>query len=79
MLEVITTTDSQELTTAVQRIVYTYHEQLMPIAIELATRVMDAFKGICTQCGGDEAEDKMPAAMGLLNTMDSILVSRGLL
>ncbi|XP_043239281.1 importin-7-like isoform X2 [Amphibalanus amphitrite] len=73
MLDVITTTDNQELTSSVQRIVYTYHEQLMPIALELATRVLDAFKGICTQCGGDEAEDKMPAAMGLLNTMDSIL------
>ena len=73
MLDVISNTDNEEMTTSVQRIVYTYHEQLMPIALELATRVLDAFKGIAL-CSSDEAEDKMAAAMGLLTTMYIILV-----
>lgn len=72
ILEVIRTTDNQELTTSVQRVVATYSDQLTPIALELATHVLEAFKAIAL-CSSDDAEDKMPAAIGLLNTMDMIM------
>ena len=71
LLNIIRLTENEDLTTVIQKIVCTYPEQLMPIAVEMCQHLATTFRQVLeTDEGSDE---KAITAMGLLNTIDTLL------
>ncbi|XP_046751252.1 importin-7 [Diprion similis] len=71
LLTIIRETENDDLTSVMQKIVYTYTEQLMPIAVEICQHLATTFSRVLeTDEGSDE---KAITAMGLLNTIETLL------
>ena len=71
LLNIIRLTENDDLTNVMQKIVYTYPEQLMPIAVEVCQHLATTFSQVLeTDEGSDE---KAITAMGLLNTIETLL------
>ncbi|XP_066600372.1 importin-7 [Prorops nasuta] len=71
LLSIIRDTENDDLTSVMQKIVSTYKEQLMPIAVEICQHLATTFSQVLeTDEGSDE---KAITAMGLLNTMENLL------
>lgn len=71
LLNIIRLTENDDLTTVMQKIVCTYHDQLMPIAVEMCQHLAATFSQVLeTDEGSDE---KAITAMGLLNTIETLL------
>ncbi|XP_038216767.1 importin-7 isoform X1 [Zerene cesonia] len=71
LLKVIRETENDNIANVLQKIVPVYTEQLMPMAFEITDHLATTFsKVIETDCGTDE---KAITAMGLLNTMETVL------
>ncbi|XP_063986834.1 importin-7 isoform X2 [Diachasmimorpha longicaudata] len=71
LLNIIRETENDDLTNVMQKIVCTYTEQLMPIAIEICQHLATTFSQVLeTDEGSDE---KAITAMGLLNTIATLL------
>uniref|UniRef100_A0A1B6E1F9 Importin N-terminal domain-containing protein n=1 Tax=Clastoptera arizonana TaxID=38151 RepID=A0A1B6E1F9_9HEMI len=71
LLGIIRETENDDLTNVMQKIVCTYNEQLMPIAVEMCQHLAATFSQVLeTDEGSDE---KAITAMGLLNTMETLL------
>ncbi|KAG7199899.1 hypothetical protein KM043_014345 [Ampulex compressa] len=71
LLAIIRETENDDLTTVMQKIVCTYTEQLMPIAVEICQHLAVTFSQVLeTDEGSDE---KAITAMGLLNTIENLL------
>ncbi|XP_015515096.1 importin-7 [Neodiprion lecontei] len=71
LLTIIRETENDDLTSVMQKIVYTYTEQLMPIAVEICQHLATTFSQVLeTDEGSDE---KAITAMGLLNTIETLL------
>ncbi|CAG2214732.1 IPO7 [Mytilus edulis] len=72
LLNVIRETESDDLTTVMQRLVCTYVEEVSTLAVEMMTHLASTFASVID---GDisESEEKSITALGLLNTMETIL------
>ncbi|XP_033221606.1 importin-7 [Belonocnema kinseyi] len=71
LLNIIRETENDDLTTVMQKLVCTYPEQLMPIAVEICQHLATTFSQVLeTDEGSDE---KAITAMGLLNTIETLL------
>jgi len=71
LLTIIRQTENDDLTSVMQKIVCTYTEQLMPIAVEICQHLAATFSQVLeTDEGSDE---KAITAMGLLNTIETLL------
>jgi len=70
LLEIIRQTENDDLTTVMQKIVCSYTEELIPVAVEMCTHLVTTFAQVLE---GSENDEKAITAMGLLNTMETIL------
>jgi len=75
LLEIIRGTENDDLTTVMQKIVVTYTEELMPLAIEMINHLVETFAKILDS--GDGGDEKAITAMGILNTIETILSVMG--
>lgn len=71
LLTVIRETENEDLTNVLQKIVCTYSEQLMPIALEICQQLASTFQQVLESEEG--SDEKAITAMGLLNTMETLL------
>ncbi|KFM76182.1 Importin-7, partial [Stegodyphus mimosarum] len=72
LLKIIRETENDDLTNVMQKIVCTYTEQLTPIAVEMTQHLAQTFTHVINS-GDDNSDEKTITAMGILNTMDTIL------
>uniref|UniRef100_A0A0A9YIV7 Importin-7 n=2 Tax=Lygus hesperus TaxID=30085 RepID=A0A0A9YIV7_LYGHE len=71
LLQIIRQTENDELANVMQKIVFTYSEQIAPIAVEICQHLATTFSMVLdTDEGTDE---KAIAAMGLLNTIETLI------
>jgi len=71
LLQVIRDTENDDLTTVMQKIICTYTDQLVPLACNICSHLVDTFNQVVEN--GDTGDDRAITAMGLLNTMETIL------
>ena len=71
LLKIIRETENEDLTNALQKIVCSFSEQLVPIAIEICQHLATTFSQVLE--GDDSNDDRAITAMGLLNTMETLL------
>lgn len=71
ILTIIRETENEELTNVMQRIVAVYSNQLMPIAVEVCQHLATTFTQLLET--DDGAENRAVTAMGLLNTLETLL------
>ncbi len=71
LLNIIRATENDDLTTVMQKIICTYTEQLTPMAKDIAQHIVTTFQQVLD--GGDGGDEKAIAAMGLLNTLETLL------
>ncbi|XP_012141645.1 importin-7 msk [Megachile rotundata] len=71
LLTIVRETENDDLTTVIQKMVHTYSDQLMPIAVEMCQHLATTFSQVLeTDEGSDE---KAITAMGLLSTIETLL------
>ncbi|OQR68292.1 importin-7-like [Tropilaelaps mercedesae] len=75
LLDLIRSTEIDEVTSCVQRIVCNYSAQLMPVAIDITNHLAQSFTAMLTQTqeDGDDTDSRAMAAMGILSTLETIL------
>lgn len=71
LLTIIRETENDDLTGVMQKIVCTYTEQLIPIAVEICQHLASTFSQVLES--EDGSEDKAITAMGLINTIETLL------
>lgn len=71
LLTIIRETENDDLTGVMQKIVCTYTEQLVPIAVEICQHLATTFSQVLES--EDGSEDKAITAMGLINTIETLL------
>ena len=72
LLNIIRDTENDDLTSVMQKIVCTYTEQLTPVAKDMCTHLVQTFAQV-VESTSDAGDEKAITAMGLLNTMETIL------
>jgi len=70
LLKIIRETENDDLTTVMQKIVCSYTEQLIPVAEQMCLNLVETFAQVLEK---DDNDEKAITAMGLLNTMETIL------
>ncbi|RWS17641.1 Importin-7-like protein [Dinothrombium tinctorium] len=73
LLNIIRDTENEDLTNVMQKLVCLYPEPLTAIAVDMTQHLAQTFKQMIESSDDDENEDKALTAMGLLNTIDTIL------
>lgn len=71
LLKIIRETENDDLTSVMQRLVCTYSEQVMPIAVEMTMHLATTFGQVLD--GEESSDEKAITAIGLLNTIETIL------
>lgn len=71
LLKIIRETENDDLTSIMQKIVCSYTEQLTPVAVDMCKHLVETFAQVLET--SDSGDDKVITAMGLLNTMETIL------
>lgn len=71
LLNIIRETENDEITTVMQKIVSTYTEQLMPVAVEICQHLVTTFGQVIGH--DEESDERAITAMGLLNTIETLL------
>merc|ERR1719431_1176319 len=71
LLKIIRETENDDLTSVMQKIVCTYTEQLVPVAVDICQHLVGTFAQVLESA--DAGDEKAITAMGLLNTMETIL------
>jgi hypothetical protein len=71
LLKIIRETENDDLTSVMQKIVCTYTEQLVPVAVDICQHLVGTFAQVLE--AADSGDEKAITAMGLLNTMETIL------
>lgn len=74
LLKVIRDTESEDLTNVMQKIVCIFSEQLTPIAVQMTEHLAHTLSHVINSGEDEDSEDKALTAMGILNTIDSILI-----
>ncbi|XP_028967822.1 importin-7 [Galendromus occidentalis] len=74
LLDLVRSTEVDQLTSCVQRIVCSYAAQLLPVAVDIMNHLAQSFSTMLaeTQRDGDR-ESRAVSAMGILGTMETIL------
>lgn len=72
LLKVIRETENDDLTGTMQRLVCTYVEDVIPIAVEMMSHLASTFSQVM-DTDSDGSEEKAITALGILNTMETIL------
>ena len=72
LLNVIRETENDDLTGVMQRLVCTYVEEVTPLAVSMTTHLADTFAKVL-ETDADGSEEKAITALGILNTMETIL------
>jgi hypothetical protein len=71
LLKIIRETENEDLTNVLQKIVCTYSDELLPIAVDICQHLATTFSQVLE---ADESSDERAiTAMGLLNTMETLL------
>lgn len=71
LLKIIRETQNDDLTSVMQRLVCTYTQQVMPIAVEMTQHLAATFSQVMD--GDESSQEKALTAIGLLNTIETIL------
>lgn len=81
IIEIIRKTEIDDVMIVLQKIVGLFDQELQPIAVQMTSQLVEFFKQvICTEnTPSDEskAEERTVAAMGVLNTLDTIVSCMG--
>ncbi|XP_061173648.1 importin-7-like [Saccostrea echinata] len=72
LLKVIRETENDDLTSVMQRIVITFDKEVTPLAVEMMTHLAQTFAQVI-EADMDSSEEKAITALGILNTMETIL------
>ncbi|KAK3603195.1 hypothetical protein CHS0354_036118, partial [Potamilus streckersoni] len=72
LLKVIRETENDDLTGVMQRLVCIYVDDVIPIAVEMMTHLAQTFAAVL-ESDSDGSEEKAITALGILNTMETIL------
>ncbi|GFS07829.1 importin-7, partial [Elysia marginata] len=72
LLNVIRETENDDLTGVMQKLVCTYVEEVIPIAVEMMSHLAQTFAQVI-ESDSDGSEEKAITALGILNTMETIL------
>ncbi|KAL5007680.1 hypothetical protein ScPMuIL_016486 [Solemya velum] len=72
LLKVIRETENDDLTSVMQRLVCTYVQEVTPIAVEMMSHLAQTFAQVL-DTDMDSSEEKAITALGILNTMETIL------
>ncbi|XP_071104621.1 importin-7-like [Haliotis cracherodii] len=72
LLKVIRETENDDLTGVMQRLVCTYTDDVIPIAVEMMSHLAQTFAQVL-DTDVDGSEEKAITALGILNTMETIL------
>ncbi|XP_052799947.1 importin-7-like isoform X2 [Mya arenaria] len=72
LLHIIRETENDDLTGTMQRLVCTYVEEVTPIAVEMMSHLATTFSQVL-ETDSDGSEEKAITALGILNTMETIL------
>lgn len=71
VLTIIRETENEDLTNVMQKLVCTYPDQLLPIAVEICQHLATTFSQVLES--EDNSDEKAITAMGLLNTVETLL------
>lgn len=71
LLTIIRETENEDLTNVMQKIVCTFSEQLLPVAVEICQHLATTFSQVLQSEEG--SDEKAITAMGLLNTIETLL------
>ncbi|XP_040569729.1 importin-7 [Lepeophtheirus salmonis] len=71
LLKVIRETESDDLASVMQKLVCTYTDQLTPVAVDICRHLVETFAKVLES--GENRDERAMIAMGLLNTMQTIL------
>lgn len=71
LLKIIRETENEDLTNVLQKIVYTFSDQLLPIAVDICQHLATTFSQVLE--ADENSEERAITAMGLLNTMETLL------
>ena len=72
LIKLVKETENEDLTNVMQKLICLYTDQLVPIAVEMTLQLANTFENIMIG-DGDDGEEKALTAMGLMNTVDTIL------
>ena len=72
LIKLVKETENEDLTNVMQKLICLYTEQLVPIAVEMTLQLAATFENIM-MADADDGEEKALTAMGLMNTVDTIL------
>lgn len=72
LLVVIRETENDDLTNVMQKLIHTYEEMVAPIAVEITKHLATTFTQVVDS--DDGADDKAMTAMGILNTIETLLM-----
>ncbi|XP_051996919.1 importin-7-like isoform X1 [Xyrauchen texanus] len=74
LLHIVRVTENDDLTNVIQKMICEYREEVTPIAVEMTQHLAMTFNQVI-QTGPDEegGDDKAVTAMGILNTIDTLL------
>lgn len=71
LLKIIRETENEDLTNVLQKIVCQFTDQIVPIAVEICQHLATTFSQVLES--DDSNDDRAITAMGLLNTMETLL------
>lgn len=72
LIKLVKETENEDLTNVMQKLICLYTDQLVPIAVQMTCQLAETFENIMNG-DGDDGEEKSLTAMGIMNTVDTIL------
>ncbi|KAF6031490.1 IPO7 [Bugula neritina] len=74
LLNLMKQTENDELTAVIQKLVIKYQDEVLPIAVDMVTHLAGIFQQVVeSDDDSGDSDDKVIVAMGVLNTIESIL------
>jgi len=73
LLNIIRETENEDLTNVMQKLICTFPKQLSPTAFEMTQHLEQTFNQLIDSYTEDATDDKALTALGVLNTIDTIL------
>ncbi|XP_013398069.1 importin-7 [Lingula anatina] len=73
LLNVIRETENDDMTSVMQKMVCTFVEEVAPLAVEVTTHLAQTFQQVVDSDSDEGSDEKAIAAMGILNTLETIL------
>ena len=72
LLNVLRETENDDLTSVMQKIVCTYVDEVTPLAVQITSHLAQTFAKVL-ETESDGGDEKAIAAMGILNTLETIV------